>query len=554
MFKTVRAKITVGFSIAIVILVLLFGLTVWHVLRDYLIQMQQNNQERLAQSLCSSVMFFRENSESQAGRLLASEELAAEVKLAYQAGSGQADTDRADTDKESLVSWLNGVKQEQNYIKDIYVINQAYEVAGTGNVKNVRTYLIDRISTAERYADAVVWDSGYDTQSMMIFGKCPFSSDAATYYLFIQIDNSQILDLFHQFRLQNSQRFSLKGVTNGFEVTEQGFFYNYYDNYKELLHTELTIGDWHLRTWSDKSLIIGPAKDLMEQMALVLLGALAAALLLSAWLAAWITKPIKGMKETMERYGQGDFTAKAVITGQDEIAGLGKLLNQMSEQISGLFERVREEEKQSRRLELQTMVYQINPHFLYNTLDSVNVLARQSGDTKVAGIVTDLSRLFRLGLHQGREAVTVRDELMHVTYYLKIQKIRFDDQLTWEMNADQQLLDYKITKFILQPIVENAIYHGVKGKDEPGHIRIWVKEDGEFLEFCVEDTGNGMSDKQLEQLRTRIQAPQMDHTGEKGFGMWNVNQRIKLCYGDSCALIVYSEIGRGTRVMIRVRK
>jgi len=511
---------------AIFILFLLYGFTGYHVLQDYLIQMQQNNQERLAQSLCSSIEFFRQNSENMAFELL------------------------RDPD---LPDHLDELSLDDHFVKNIYMINQAYETAGTDDPQKVRTYLIDRISTAERYDGDVVWDSGYDTQSMMLFGKCQTDNGMGqSSYLFLQFDNSYILNMFNQFRLQNSQRFSLKGITNGFEVTEQGFFYNYYDNYKELLHTEITMEDWHLRTWSDKSLIIGPSRGLLEQMIRVLAAGLAAALFLSAVLAFWITKPIKGIRQTVENYGKGDFGAKVAVTGNDEIASLGKLLNQMAEQISKLFERVKEEEEQSRRLELQTLVYQINPHFLYNTLDSVNVLARKSGDTRVAELVTDLSRLFRLGLHQGREAVTVRDEVMHVTYYLKIQKIRFDKQLTWEINVPEHLLEYEIIKFILQPIVENAIYHGVKGKDEPGHISVVVREEGAFLILQVSDTGPGMSPEVLSGLRRRIQADKLEGMEIKGFGMWNVNQRVKLCYGESCGVEVESREGVGTVVSIKV--
>lgn len=260
------------------------------------------------------------------------------------------------------------------------------------------------------------------------------------------------------------------------------------------------------------------------------------------------------MKESMERYGKGDFSAKVEPTGRDEISSLGRLLNQMADQISELFERVKKEEAQSRRLELQTMVYQINPHFLYNTLDSVNMLARKNGDRKVAELVTDLSRLFRLGLNQGRDMVTVRDELMHVIYYLKIQKVRFDDQLIWEMETEPDILDYEITKFILQPIVENAIYHGVKSKESSGYLKVSAGEDGEFLIFTVEDTGNGMDPESLAKLQKRINSEQTARCDERGFGMWNVNQRIKLCYGETCGIEVESEENRGMKVTLRVLK
>lgn len=548
MFRTIRGKIIFCFGIVLVSFFLLFAITSYQVLCDHLVSMQTQNQNRLAESLCASIQFFRQNCENEANKLLEDQLLAdclAQMK---------EEPERTELVNQQLRTLVEEGEFSQ-IIQNLYVINGAYTVAGTGDPGKVKTYLIDRISTAERYEGGVVWDSGYDTASMMLFGKIPSeNSRTGPAYLFIQIDNNQILELFNQFRLQNSQRFSLKGVTNGFEVTEQGFFYNYYDNYKDLIHTEIVMEDWQLRSWSDKMMIMGPTREFLRKIVLVLAVSVAIAILVSIWVADRITKPIKKMKETIEHYGEGDFSAKADVTGRDEIASLAAILNQMSEQISGLFERVKEEENQSRQLELQTLVYQINPHFLYNTLDSVNILARQNHDWKVAEIVTDLSRLFRLGLHQGRDVVPVRDEIMHVTYYLKIQKLRFDDHLTWEIKMEPELMDYEITKFILQPIVENAIYHGVKSRDEPGNITVSALEEGSYLLFTVEDTGYGMSEEVLEKLRERMNSEYLDRYEDKGFGMRNVNQRIKLCYGENCGLEVESRIGEGTRVTIRILK
>ncbi len=545
MFKTIRAKIAVCFGGVIIFLFLLFGATGYRVLCDYLIDMQQQNQERLTQSLCSSISFFRQNCEKQMELLHEDPELSTLIYFMWE-------------DKENrkeLESWLDSYREKHDFIMNLYIINQAYEVIGTDDVKKVRTYLIDRISTAERYEGKAVWDSGYDTSSMMIFEKLNIEkANGKAAYLFLQIDNSQILDLFHKFRLQNSQRFSLKGATNGFEVTEQGFFYKYYDNYKELLHTEFMIEDWYLRTWSDKYFIMGPAKQLLEKMISVLIVALVVSIFVSIGLAEKLTKPINSMKQSMECYGKGDFSAKVSVTGIDEIGSLGKLLNQMAGQISQLFERVKQEEEQSRRLELQTMIYQINPHFLYNTLDSVNMIARKNGDIKVAELVTDLSRLFRISLNQGRDTISVQNELMHIIYYLRIQKFRFEEQFTWEIKAEPEVMDYEITKFILQPIVENAIYYGIKQKEEPGYLNVTVSEEQEFLYFTIEDTGKGMDENTLRILVERMESESNTEYNSRGFGLWNVNQRIKLCYGEQCGIRIESQKNKGTKIILKIFK
>lgn len=543
MFTTIRSKIIFSFCVAIIMVCIMFGISGYKVLQDYLVDMQSQNQERLTDSLCSSIAFFREECESDLKDALQDPDLSRRL---YELDS--------EDEENRMRLWMRQYLFEHERINNIYLISASYKMLGTGDVDKTRTYMIDRISTAERYDGKVVWDSGYDTNSMMLFGKFKTEGEHTPVYLFFQIENSQIQKMFDQFRFQNSQRFSLKGETNGFEVTEQGFYYNYYDDYDELLHTESRVGDWKLRTWSDKSLILGPTKDMVAMMVRVSFAALCLGILLSIWLAQWIARPIKHLKKAMIKYGKGDFTARVTVKGKDEIAALGHLLNQMSQQISTLVEQIKVEEDQRRRRELQTMIYQINPHFLYNTLDSVSILARQNQDVRVADIVTNLSRLFRLGLHQGRESVTVRDELSHVTYYLKIQKIRFEEQLNWKIEAEPDVMNCMTMKFILQPIVENAIYHGLKAKGVPGTICVSAKESQEDIIFVVSDTGNGMTPEAVCTLRKRIDRQTIDEHQEHGFGLWNVNQRVKLYYGNEYGISITSTLGKGTEVSVRVRK
>lgn len=543
MFRTIRSKIAVLFSIAIVFICIMFGVSGFRVLRDYLVDMQQKNQERLSASLCSAISFFREECENDLKEVLEDPEIWKMVQKFEQTSK-----------EENLKNWMETYADEHEKISNVYLITSSYKILEKSGSGKTRTYLIDRISTAERYGGDVVWDSGYDTESMMLFGKISSGTEKNKAYLFFRIENSQILKLFNQFRFQNSQRFSLKGVTNGFEVTEQGFYYNYYDNYKELLHTEIMMDDWDLRTWSDKALILGPTRDMSAMMVKVTLAAWGLGIALSICIAQWITKPLKSMKRTMVRYGAGDFSARVPVKGKDEIAAFGHLFNQMAEQISDLVKRIKTEEDQRRRRELQTMIYQINPHFLYNTLDSVSILARRNKDAQVAEIVTNLSRLFRLGLHQGRECVTVRDELSHVTYYLKIQKIRFEEYLDWKIEAPPEVLDYKTMKFILQPIVENAINHGIRAKGVPGYVGVSVRETEEDIIFTVSDTGNGMSPDAVRILRERIERKTIDEQQEQGFGLWNVNQRIKLYYGEEYGITIESVPEKGTNVSVRIHK
>lgn len=180
------------------------------------------------------------------------------------------------------------------------------------------------------------------------------------------------------------------------------------------------------------------------------------------------------------------------------------------------------------------------------------MLARKHKDPIIADIVTYLSRLFRIGLNQGRELITVADEVRHVTYYLKIQEIRFSGQLYWQIHMDESIANVKMIKFLLQPLVENSINHGIRKRDEPGHIEICVRAEPDFIVLEVKDDGVGMNRERLEQVRQSLAAGSDDQEADHGFGLRNVHQRIQLHYGDRYGLELASESGQGTTVAIRL--
>jgi two-component system sensor histidine kinase YesM len=265
-----------------------------------------------------------------------------------------------------------------------------------------------------------------------------------------------------------------------------------------------------------------------------------------------ITKPLKLIQRKMMQIGEGFFIFKVPVVRNDEVGEVASAMNRMSDEIQSLIQKNKEEEAKRRLIQLQTLEYQINPHFLYNTLDSVNMLARKHQDPIIADMVTYLSRLFRIGLNQGREMITVADEVRHVTYYLKIQEIRFAGQLYWDIQTDESIESVKMIKFLLQPLVENSINHGIRKRDEPGHIyiRIWKEPDSIVLE--VEDDGVGMDPEQLERVRQSLNDDMEEPDKDHGFGLRNVHQRIQLHYGDNYGLEFVSEKGYGTTVTVRL--
>ena len=228
-----------------------------------------------------------------------------------------------------------------------------------------------------------------------------------------------------------------------------------------------------------------------------------------------------------------------------EVELLAGNYNRMIHRIRVLMEEISDKEKTLRHAELNALVSQINPHFLYNTLDTIVWMAEFNDSTRVIALTKSLAAFFRLSLSGGRELITVGDELEHVQQYLYIQKERYGDKLNYTIHAPEEVLDYTVPKIILQPIAENSIYHGIKPLDSPGQITITVQEEGEKLIFTVSDNGAGC----------RPDAAAADNPSRPGkVGLKNVDERLKLYYGPGYGVTIHSAPGAGCRVELTVGK
>lgn len=536
----------VGFLSVILAVLGMMIYTMYEILSPQLIETQLDMQTRYAEILAQTIWDWKQVMEQDSALVAGNEDIQAYLRM---------DAQERRQHEQQVSALLYQQADAHDGWAEIWLVDKSYNVLGTNSPRAARPYILDRISSVERAAGACSWDSGYDTTSMMLcraINDTRYQPNSSIGYLFVRIANNEVLQMFDQYRLYEGQRFSLKGQFDGFEVTEQGFFYNYYEDYADLIHVEIMMNPWYLRTWSNQSVALQTPNRVMKGMMLIVLVSCALGSALCILIAQQVTKPVKQMKETLRYYGAGDFSAKVEIRGNDEMAELGQSLNDMSDQISELLDMVKAKEKSRRKLELQTLIYQINPHFLYNTLDSINAIARTNHDEEVVHLVTSLSRLFRLGLHRGEEFVTIRDELAHVQYYLQIQKVRFGEQLSWETQVDESLLEMRICKFVLQPIVENAIVYGVRSREEGGRIIISAARQGDDAIFEIRDNGVGMGPSELEQVRRRI-ADSVLRKGEGGFGLWNVNQRIRMYYGAEYGVKIFSEYNVGTTVRVNLR-
>lgn len=281
---------------------------------------------------------------------------------------------------------------------------------------------------------------------------------------------------------------------------------------------------------------------------------LAGALMFSRKIMRGITEPIHRLSEATKQAGSGDFAVRAQEDSDDELAVLNTSFNQMVEKIGQLVEDIRVEQINLRQTELKVLQAQINPHFLYNTLDSIIWLAEAGEKEKVVQMVSSLSDFFRTTLSKGRDYISLQEEEMHIRSYLQIQQFRYRDILEYDIQIPQKLYPHPILKLTLQPLVENALYHGIKNKRGMGHISVMGKEEADSLVFCVRDDGIGMAAERLAHVRAMMYGEQVDASDPSGFGLFNVNQRMQLNYGPSYGLEIDSIYGEGTTVKVVIPK
>lgn len=262
-----------------------------------------------------------------------------------------------------------------------------------------------------------------------------------------------------------------------------------------------------------------------------------------------ITQPIGKLAEKARRLGEGDFSVQPIETESVELQTLDNGFDEMVGRINTLMEKQIEDQSYLHRTELELLQAQINPHFLYNTLDSIVILAENHRDEDVVKMVTSLSVFFRNSLSKGRDIITLRAERDQVTSYLEIQKIRYSDILAYDIQIPEALLACAVPKLILQPLVENAIYHGTKNRRGVGNITITGQSRGGDMLLCVEDDGVGMDEAQLKALQAGVYEDR--HTG---LGLVNVHKRIKLYCGEAYGLSFASVPGRGAAVSILLPK
>ncbi|HEY2493509.1 MAG TPA: sensor histidine kinase [Paenibacillus sp.] len=273
-----------------------------------------------------------------------------------------------------------------------------------------------------------------------------------------------------------------------------------------------------------------------------------AVLLISIFVSAIISKPIRRLEKSVKMVAQGDFNTPIDVKGAYEVEQLSKRFNFMLHRIRQLMGQSIHEQEAKRKSELDVLQAQINPHFLYNTLNSVIRMVERGKNEEVVTAITSLSKFFRISLSKGNNIITVEEELEHVRNYLVIQKIRYKTKFNYMIDAEDEALHCTTLKLIIQPLVENAIYHGMEYMQDEGNIVITVRVEGRNVVMRITDNGLGMSPQVMQQLLTGG----VKSVSGSGVGVNNVHQRIRLYYGMSYGLTFQSELEEGTTVTLTI--
>lgn len=371
-------------------------------------------------------------------------------------------------------------------------------------------------------------------------------------YLYLMDQNGEII--YHP--RQQLVYSGIESENNMLAVTyEDGSHFETFEG-KERMITVKTVGytGWKLVAVTPESVYSHIDSQAYSSAILIFLLVAASMLFISNIISIRIADPIKSLQKGMHKIANGSLELQLRGDGSAEIKSLAKSINSMVDNMRDILNHAIEEQESKRKMELDALQTQINPHFLYNTLDSIVWMVENERYEGAVTMISALARLFRISLSKGKSIITIADEIQHAESYLIIQSVRYKNRFTYKMELDESLLHYTTLKLVLQPFIENAIYHGLQymEEDDGGELIIRLFEKDDFIYLQVEDNGTGMTPDTLEHLFEEKEKS----TRQKGsgIGIINVKKRLDIYYGAPYGLSVESEADEGTVITICLPK
>ncbi len=261
--------------------------------------------------------------------------------------------------------------------------------------------------------------------------------------------------------------------------------------------------------------------------------------------------PLNELMEMSDQISKGHLNYRVSIPPITELAALSNQMNGMAENLNVLLEENAKKQYHLAQSEMRVLQAQITPHFIYNSLDAILALAEQGDMAAVQKMTYSLSDFFRISLSKGRDWITLEKEIKHISDYLLILKMRYGDMLTYDISVSEELHSYTILKMLLQPVVENAVYHGTKAVRRVGLITVTAYQEDDMLCFSIADNGKGVPPEKLAEIRAELNKG-VETDFREGYGLYNVNKRLLLYYGEKARLTFDSQLNHGTTVTIRV--
>jgi two-component system sensor histidine kinase YesM len=320
-----------------------------------------------------------------------------------------------------------------------------------------------------------------------------------------------------------------------------GSGYNLIVNYEQIKYS-----NWHIVMISNESTLLRDTGRILTTVLLIVFIALILTSAISYFVSKTVVKPIKKLVDLMDGAVESNMDISYSVKYNDEIAHLCSAFNKMVCKIREMILDIKKQEQLKRKEELRALQAQINPHFLYNTLDMVYMLAKTEKNEKIANIVADLGDFFRLSLNKGEDVTTVNNEIEHAIKYLSIQKTRWSKKFDYEVHVEEELRSKAAPKLILQPIIENALVHGLYDVDYKGLIVVRVYSDKDNIVFSVEDNGAGISNE----IIGKILRGEKLKTSKSGYALRNVQERIQLYVGEEHCINISQRVEGGTKVNI----
>lgn len=312
---------------------------------------------------------------------------------------------------------------------------------------------------------------------------------------------------------------------------------------------------WKIVSVSSYDEIMGGVNMMLILFSGVLVTTLFIVLIVAMKISETVTKPIVKLRNLMQETEKGNLSVRFEGSYQDEVSELGRRFNQMLERIQTLMDEVYREQENKRKAQLKVVQEQFKPHFLYNTLDTISWMAREHSAYDVVHLVDALTNVFRISLSKGKDYITLKEEIHSISNYLYIQKIRYGPKVHYEIEVEDVCMSVMIPKLILQPLVENAIYHGVKMKSGDGHIKIAGTLEEGWISLMVQDDGRGMEEAKVEELYRLMNDSDSGNPGQnRSFGLFYIKERLRIRYGDDFQVLVESRKDEGTRITIRIPK